>query len=86
MEALPEQNVQQGVSSARKRGIWAAQLTIPAGCAIFPSGLAELCAMKEPPAFISDRWSELHLQLQIWSLNDTFRRVKFVCEPPDQGT
>lgn len=60
------------------------QLTIPAGYVILPSGPAELCTMKELPAFISDRWFELHLEPQTSSLYNTFGELKFVCGSHDQ--
>lgn len=94
VEALQEQNVQQELCKVlvlqgkEEFGLGAkyktVQLTIPAGYVTFPSGPAELCTMKELPAFISDRWFELHLQLQICSLYNIFGELKFVCGPHDQ--
>lgn len=94
VEALQEQNVQQELCKVlvlqRKEEFGlgtkykTVQLTIPAGYVIFPSGPAELRATKELPAFISDRWFELHLQPQFCSLYNTFGELKLVCGPHDQ--
>lgn len=87
-EGLQQQNVQQelsqGVSSARKRGIWAGrEICIPAGCVIFPSGPAKLNPLAGLPAFLSDGWFELHLQLQSCLLYNTSGELKFLCGPHD---
>lgn len=74
----------QGVSSARKRGIWAGrEICIPAGCVIFPSGPAKLNPLAGLPAFLSDGWFELHLQLQSCLLYNTSGELKFLCGPHD---
>lgn len=46
----------------------AVQLTVPAGCVVFPAGPAESHPVKELPALASDGWFELPLQQQICSL------------------
>lgn len=94
VEALQEQNVQQELCKVlvlqgkEEFGLGVkykiVQLTIPAGYVILPSGPAELCTMKELPAFISDRWFELHLEPQTSSLYNTFGELKFVCGSHDQ--
>jgi len=94
VEALQEQNVQQELCKVlvllgkEEFGLGVkhetVQLTIPAGFVIFPSGPAALCTMKELPAFISDRSSELPLQPQICSLHNTSGELEFVCGSHDQ--